>query len=250
MKSKLLLTLWLIGGVLYAGSTLFLANSILGVSGKSSDGMTLASAPADQCETEKMATGADPSTTAAVAPKAPEEAAPSTGQQAEPSEFEASSAPEGEQGPDQAAHTTTTGPEGPAMGPEDEAGALPWSEDGAEGQTGEEGVSQEVGEGEWGRVVAGAADMRAEPTLTSAIVYALPSGWQVQVTAKAPGWVQVRDANSGAAGWVEATAIAPLSPEERSAQYGQQAEDYPPMEERPRRREGQFGDFLRRAFGN
>ena len=250
MKSKLLLTLWLIGGVLYAGSTLFLANSILGVSGKSSDGMTLASAPADRCETEKMATGADPSTTAAVAPKAPPETAPPAGQQTEPSAIEASSAPEGGQSPDQAAHASSAGSDGPAMGPEDEAGALPWSENGAEAQTGEEGVNQEVGEGEWGHVVAGAADMRAEPTLTSAIVYALPSGWQVQVTAKAPGWVQVRDANSGASGWVEATAIAPLSPEERSAQYGQQAEDYPPMEERPRRREGQFGDFLRRAFGN
>ena len=30
MKSKLLLTLWLVGAVLYAGSTVFLAHAVLG----------------------------------------------------------------------------------------------------------------------------------------------------------------------------------------------------------------------------
>ena len=37
-------------------------------------------------------------------------------------------------------------------------------------------------------------------------------GWQVRVIARKPGWVQVQDADSGAAGWVEsATALAPVS---------------------------------------
>ena len=41
------------------------------------------------------------------------------------------------------------------------------------------------------------------------LIYALPAGWQVRVISRQPGWVQVQDANSGAAGWVEATALAP-----------------------------------------
>ncbi len=70
---------------------------------------------------------------------------------------------------------------------------------------GEEGPEQE----EWALVVAGTADMRSEPDLRSPMIYALPSGWHVRVISRQPGWVQVQDANSGAAGWVESSALAP-----------------------------------------
>ena len=73
MKSKLLLTLWLIGGVLYAGSTAFLAHAVLGGAGGSSKQTTLAVAAETQCAKDDVAAkDADTATkTAAVAPAKP-----------------------------------------------------------------------------------------------------------------------------------------------------------------------------------
>ena len=73
MKSKLLLTLWLIGGVLYAGSTAFLAHAVLGGAGGSSKQTTLAVAAETQCAKDDVAAkDADAATkTAAVAPAKP-----------------------------------------------------------------------------------------------------------------------------------------------------------------------------------
>ena len=258
MKSKLLLSLWLIGGVLYAGSTVFLANTLLG-SGNKSDGSeaeAVAAALADKCETENVASAeADPPTTAAVQPKAATNAEAlgeerSVDATLEPAEVEA-----GEGGLEQqpGAHASTSPQEDPASAGEEGTGDLPWGEQGAESQEGEDGATEGVGEGEWAHVVAGTANMRSEPSLASQMVYALPAGWQVKVVSKAPGWVQVQDANSGASGWVEATAIAPLAAQERRAGYGGYPgeEGYPygePQRQKPRGG-GQFGDFLRRAFG-
>ena len=120
---------------------------------------------------------------------------------------------------------------------------------------------------EWARVVASTADMRSDPARDAALIYALPSGWQVRVISRSNGWVQIQDANSGAAGWVEASALAPLAPGEQQGQgyggtpppygpgYGPPpryaGEGYPPDPTwRPRyERRGQFADFLRRALG-
>ena len=82
---------------------------------------------------------------------------------------------------------------------------------------GEEGPEQE----EWALVVAGTADMRSEPDLRSPMIYALPSGWHVRVISRQPGWVQVQDANSGAAGWVESSALAPSDGPGARPGYGQ-----------------------------
>ena len=119
---------------------------------------------------------------------------------------------------------------------------------------------------EWAHVVAGTADMRSEPSMQAPLVYALPAGWQVRVIARQPGWVQVQDANSGAAGWVESSALAPVSgpkgPQDdpryggydrRYGPYNRYADEAypygappPPWRQRPR---GEFGDFFRRALG-
>ena len=100
--------------------------------------------------------------------------------------------------------------------------------------------------------------------MQSPIVYALPAGWQVRVIARQPGWIQVQDANSGAAGWVESSALGPVSGpsgpqgDPRYGAYGRYGpndryadEAYPYGGPPPpwRRRPGEFGDFLRRALG-
>ena len=120
-------------------------------------------------------------------------------------------------------------------------------------------------ENEWANVIAGTADMRSEPSMQAPLVYALPAGWQVRVIARQPGWVQVQDANSGAAGWVESSALAPVAgpkgqqadpryggydrrngPYDRYADEGPYGAPPPPWRHRPR---GEFGDFFRRALG-
>ena len=73
---------------------------------------------------------------------------------------------------------------------------------------------------QWAHVVAGTADMRSEPSMQAPLVYALPSGWQVRVISRQPGWVQVQDANSGAAGWVESSAHRGRPWLERSSRAG------------------------------
>jgi hypothetical protein len=109
--------------------------------------------------------------------------------------------------------------------------------------------------------------MRSEPSMQAPLVYALPAGWQVRVIARQPGWVQVQDANSGAAGWVESSALAPVTgpkgpqgdprygsydrrygPDNR---YADEAYPYgaPPPPWRARRPGSEFGDFFRRALG-
>ena len=117
---------------------------------------------------------------------------------------------------------------------------------------------------EWAHVVAGTADMRSEPSMQSPLIYALPSGWQVRVISRQPGWVQVQDANSGAAGWVEVLGDRRRlgrADRDRGGRPGYGAyqrpydpryaeEGYPYGQPPPwRRPPGPFGDFLRRALG-
>ena len=76
MKSKLLLTLWLVGAVLYAGSTVFLAHAVLGGLGGShapdklkADAVAAVDA---QCQKASIAShGPEPDKTAAVEPEKP-----------------------------------------------------------------------------------------------------------------------------------------------------------------------------------
>jgi hypothetical protein len=267
MQGKLILSLWIIGGLLYAGSTVFLANTLLGgSSGNKEKSITLAAAGEAQCEQDSIASAeADETQTAAVEPKTPAPAKPA----------EAASKPETEHGvqPDAAEQgqdpnqdwqpadeTSDTAsqdvPGMPGDGPEEG----PWYQDQAGAQP--DGPMEAE---EWAHVVAGTANMRSEPDLRSPLIYALPSGWQVRVISRSPGWVQVQDANSGAAGWVEATAIGPgAGPQGPAAGYGRHPrgpygpgsypqyadEGYPPPPwERRRERRGDFGAFLGRVFG-
>ena len=97
MRNKLVLTLWLVGAVLYAGSTAFLAHAVLGGGSVASPAdkakaATVAAATGAQCEKDSLASGdakpakdgaADPQKTAAIEPKKPAPA-PSAAKPASP----------------------------------------------------------------------------------------------------------------------------------------------------------------------
>jgi hypothetical protein len=293
MRSKLVLTLWLAGAVLYAGSTAFLAHAVLGGGSVSTPAdkakaAKVAAADAAQCEKDSLASkdakpddtkpakdkAADPQKTAAIEPKKPATAAakpaspeaatrdaapgPDAGAQQQPAEEgmgdqqdQVMLGPDGAPIPD---GWQDQGPTGPGAGGDQDAMS-----------PGGPGAGDGPAEAdEWAHVVAGTADMRSEPSMQSPLVYALPAGWQVRVIARQPGWVQVQDANSGAAGWVESSALAPVSGRPQGDpryggydrrrygpydRYADEAYPYgapPPPWRRPR---GEFGDFFRRALG-
>jgi Bacterial SH3 domain len=271
MNSRLVLTLWLVGAVLYAGSTIFLAHAVLGGSAAADKAKAgaVATAANTQCQKDTVASAdakptkdaaIDPQKTAAIQPKKPapatarsaaEPAAPETAThdlalQGQTPGAEQRSA-EDEPSSDNQQYSDASGPDGPqqqdAMAPG--------------------GVEGPAEKDEWARVVAGTADMRSDPSMQAQLIYALPAGWQVRVISRQPGWVQVQDANSGAAGWVESSAIAPISNEPRGPgrpgygayqrpydPYNRYAEDGYPSPPPPwRGPSGPFGDFFRRTFG-
>jgi hypothetical protein len=300
MRSKLVLTLWLAGAVLYAGSTAFLAHAVLGGGSVSTPAdkakaAKVAAANDAQCEKDSLASkdakpddakaakdkAADPQKTAAIEPKKPAPA-PAAAKPASPDTAERDDAA---QGPNAGAQQQQPAEEGESdqqdqamLGPDGAPIPDGWQDQGRTGPgAGEDqdamgpggpGASEGSAEAdEWAHVVAGTADMRSEPSMQAPLVYALPAGWQVRVIARQPGWVQVQDANSGAAGWVESSALAPVSgpkgpqgdpryggydrrygPNDR---YADEAYPYgaPPPPWRVRRPGSEFGDFFRRALG-
>ena len=262
MQSKLILSLWIIGGLLYAGSTVFLANTLLGgSSGGKEKSVTLAAAGEAQCQQDSLAAAeTDETQTAAVEPKPAPEAQKPAQTDAKPHATKPDAADESQdpnqdwQPSEEAAGSEQDIPGMPGDGPEEG----PWYQDQAGAQP--DGPMEDE---EWAHVVAGTANMRSEPDLRSPLIYALPSGWQVRVVSRSPGWVQVQDANSGAAGWVEATAIGPgpgpnaragyggypPGPGDPHRRYADEGYAYPPPWERRRERRGDFGNFLGRVFG-
>jgi len=273
MKSKLLLTLWLMGGVLYAGSTIFLAQAVLGGAGASGKQTALAVTTETQCAKEDVA-GKDAETeTASVEPAKPAPAPAQPKKSAADASRSMAPQPSATDGPD-----SDKAQDEQAQG-EDSQGDAPSYAVQEPGQPGDDSASLDDWQGreaplpgrgedgpeteEWASVVAGTADMRSEPDLRSPMIYALPSGWHVRVISRQPGWVQVQDAHSGAAGWVESTALAPSNGPSGRAGYGgyrpgygdpygpppRYADEGPYPWQGPRRRVGEFGDFLRRALG-
>jgi hypothetical protein len=278
MKSKLLLALWLIGGVLYAGSTVFLAQAVLGGAGASGKPAALAVATETQCAKDNLARKDAETKTASVEPAKPAPAQPKKPAADASRSVTPQPSANDDSDTDQAQDDEAQGHE--AQGDDSQADAPPYAMQGeGPGQPGDGNASLDEWQGheaplpgmgedgpeteEWASVVAGTADMRSEPDLRSQMIYALPSGWHVRVISRQPGWVQVQDAHSGAAGWVESTALAPSNgpgagpglggyrpgygvpsgPPPRSADVG----PYP--WQAPRRRAGEFGNFIRRAFG-
>jgi hypothetical protein len=276
MKSRLLLSLWLLGAVLYAGSTVFLADAVLGGKGGVAKPANLALASDAQCpKTNASSAEAPAAKTVAALPVKPdpaekpnEPAASPSSHPAQPSSDSAAREPaeqapasadaqdrqaslgDGDSSPD-----TAQDQDGPAQ----DGGPSPQASQDGYGSNPDGG--RDVGEGEWAQIVAGTADMRSEPSLQSQMIYALPAGWQVRVISRQRGWVQIQDSNSGAAGWVESTALAPSAGPGQHRGYEAYApgqdpryadQGYPQDDSwrwRRQERRGQFGDFVRRALG-
>jgi SH3 domain-containing protein len=279
MRNRLILTLWLIGAVLYAGSTAFLAHAVLGGGSSAPDkakASTVAAVSDAKCQKDSVASAdskpakpaADTQKTAAIEPKKPA-AAPSTAKPSAPEtairdSAALSPAPNSEQ-----RSAETDQPSDEQLEPDTSSPDGAPTPDGLQQQEalGPDAGAGEAEQDEWAHVIAGTADMRSEPSMQAPLIYALPSGWQVRVISRQPGWVQVQDANSGAAGWVESSAIAegpgsngpggpngrpaygayqrPFDPYNRYADEGYPYGQPPP----PWRRSGEFGNFLRRALG-
>jgi hypothetical protein len=277
MRNRLILTLWLIGAVLYAGSTAFLAHAVLGGGSSAPDkakASTVAAVNDAKCQKDSVASadskpakpGADTQKSAAIEPKKPA-AAPSTAKPSAPEtairdSAALSPAPNSEQ-----RSAETDQPSDEQLEPDTSSPDGAPTPDGLQQQEalGPDAGAGEAEQDEWAHVIAGTADMRSEPSMQAPLIYALPSGWQVRVISRQPGWVQVQDANSGAAGWVESSAIAeggdpngpggrpgygdgqrPYDPYNRYADEGYRYGQPPPPWRRPN---GPVGDFLRRALG-
>jgi Bacterial SH3 domain len=279
MQNRLILTLWLVGAVLYAGSTVFLAHAVLGGGSSAPDkakAATVAAASDAKCQKDSVASAdakpakpaADQQKTAAIEPKKPaasqSPAKPSAPETATHDSAALNPAPNSEQ-----RSAETDDPSGDQPEPDTSSPDSAPTPDGVQQQ---DALGPDAGEGQneqdqWAHVVAGTADMRSEPSMQAPLIYALPSGWQVRVISRQPGWVQVQDANSGAAGWVESSAIAEgpgsngrQGPDGRPA-YGDAyqrpfdpryaEEGYPYGQPPPpwRRPGGPVGDFFRRALG-
>ena len=293
MRSKLVLTLWLAGAVLYAGSTAFLAHAVLGGGNVSTPvdkakATKVAAADAAQCEKDSLASkNAKPDDTKPAMAKAadpqqkkpapaPAAAKPSSPETANRDEATPGSNAGAQQRPAEGGESdrqdqAMLGPDGAPI-PDGWQDQGPMPPDAGDDQnamgTGGPGAGEGPAEAdEWAKVIAGTADMRSEPSMQAPLVYALPASWQVRVIARQPGWVQVQDANSGAAGWVESSALAPVTgpkgpqgdprygsydrrygPDNR---YADEAYPYgaPPPPWRARRPGSEFGDFFRRALG-
>jgi Bacterial SH3 domain len=275
MKNKLLLSLWLLGAVLYTGSTVFLANAVLGGVGGHADKAkpTTVAAVDAQCQKASSSDGEDKAAkTASVEQPKPEPAhnppKSNTGEAANRGSDPQLPVTEAGQQPSESASPSADSQDQQDQNQDASApdGAPPpdgWQQ---QASTPDGGADPDQPErDEWAHVVASTADMRSDPSREAALIYALPAGWQVRVISRSNGWVQIQDANSGAAGWVEVSALALVAPGEQQGYDGYPPRDGPGYGPPPRsadegyppdprwhpryERRGQFADFLRRVLG-
>jgi hypothetical protein len=261
MQNKMLLSLWLVGGVLYLAGTIFFANAILGAGSRSTDiaadkGMATrtAAAPEAQCAPSSTANGAEASNLSQDQAKVASQAPDSMTQQ--PVKTAALPAPAGEDA-DQASDGDSAPPPQADSGPQpsDDAAA---PDSGEQGQASTPDANQGQGQAEWAQVVTAAADVHSQPSAEAPSIYALPAGRQVRVLTRDHGWTQVQDAASGGTGWVDARALAPIGAPGKRRDYGNSdenanADDWDGQDDwrwqRRYRHPGAFGDFVRRALG-
>ncbi|MGZ5915933.1 MAG: SH3 domain-containing protein [Methyloceanibacter sp.] len=263
MQNKVLLSLWLVGSVLYLAGTIFFANAILGAGSRSTDlaadkglATRTGAAPEAQCAPGSAANGAEaeasklPQDQAKVASQVPDSKA------RQPVKTAALPAPGGEDA-DQASDGDSAQP------PRADSGPQP-SDDVAAPDSGEQGhastpeANQGQGQAEWAQVVTAAVDVHSQPSQEAPSIYALPAGRQVRVLTRDHGWTQVQDAASGGTGWVDARALAPIGAPGQRRDYGNSDEDANADDwdgqddwrwQRRHHHAGAFGDFVRRALG-
>jgi lipoprotein-anchoring transpeptidase ErfK/SrfK len=260
MQNKLLLSLWLLGGALYLGGTIFFAHAILGPGSRTTEltadkGLTTTAAiaaPETQCPPASAAAAATPVPAQSAAKSAENGAADAASEPKEP--VRTAAVADGQE-----AQEAADGDSAPQL-PTADAGAQPTGDaDSPDGRGLGETATPEAdqGQAEWAQVVAAAADVHAQPSAEAPSIYALPAGRQVRVLTHENGWTQVQDVASGGTGWVEARALAPIgAPGGQDRGYGNQYDDAYADDNgqddwrwRRRHRQGGIGDFVRRALG-
>jgi hypothetical protein len=263
MQNKVLLSLWLVGSVLYLAGTIFFANAILGAGSRSTDlaadkglATRTAAAPEAQCAPGSAANGAEaeasklPQDQAKVASQVPDSKA------RQPVKTAALPAPGGEDA-DQASDGDSAQPPQADSGPQpsDDVAA---PDSGEQGQASTPEANQGQGQAEWAQVVTAAVDVHSQPSQEAPSIYALPAGRQVRVLTRDHGWTQVQDAASGGTGWVDARALAPIGAPGQRRDYGNSDEDANADDwdgqddwrwQWRHHHAGAFGDFVRRALG-
>jgi hypothetical protein len=252
MHNRLLLSLWIAGGLLYAGGTIFLANTLLGA------GTRNVEIAADKVKTTPQpmqVAQCDPAPSATNPAKLTQDQEKSAASSAEP---KASSAPEPVKTAALPAGSADeadgdSAPQLPAAdaAPQQTQDAAP-PDDADQSQAASPDANPDQAQGVW--IVAATADVHNQPSAQSPSIYSLPAGRQVRVLARGNGWAQVQDVASGGTGWVDAQVLAPVGRgygngngyDDANAEdpYGQDDWRW-----RRRHRPGFFGDFVRRALG-
>jgi hypothetical protein len=245
MQNKLLLSLWIAGGLLYAGGTIFLANALLGAGTRSveiaADKVTTTPKPMQVAQCDPAPAAADPakpvqdqekSAASSAEPKAASAPAPvKTAALPAGTPNEADQAADGDSAPQ-----LPTADAAPQQAPQDAAAP----DDADQSEAAAPGETPGQGQGIW--IVATTADVHNQPSDQAPSIYSLPAGRQVRVLARDNGWAQVQDVASGGTGWVDAQMLAPVG---RGSGNGYGQEDW---RWRRRHRPGFFGDFVRRAL--
>ena len=263
MQNKLLLSLWLLGGALYLGGTIFFAHAILGAGSRTTEltadkGLTTTAArrtPRREARAPQCAAGQKVPAARRSAGRLKTDCGRCG---SEPTGADETAALAADWTGREEAADSDSAPQLPTA----DAGAQPTGDaDSPEGRGLGEAATPEAspdqGQAEWAQVVAAAADVHAQPSAESPSIYALPAGRQVRVLTHDNGWAQVQDVASGGTGWVEARALAPVgAPGGQDRGYGNQYDDAYADDNgqddwrwRRRHRQGGIGDFVRRALG-
>jgi hypothetical protein len=253
MQNKLLLSLWIAGGLLYAGGTIFLANALLGAGTRNveiaADKVKTTPQPMQVAQCDPAPAAADPAKTsqdqeksAAAEPKAGSASAPvKTAALPAGTKDEADQAADGDSVPQ-----LPTADAAPQQAPQD--AAPPYGPD--QSEAGPQDANPDHSQGVW--IVATTADVHNQPSAQAPSIYSLPAGRQVRVLARDNDWAQVQDVASGGTGWVDAQLLAPVGRGYGNGYDDANAEDPYGQEDwrwRRRHRPGFFGDFVRRALG-
>lgn len=256
MQNKLLLSLWIAGGLLYAGGTIFLANALLGAGTRNveiaADKVTTTPKPMQVAQCDPAPSAADPAKPAQDQEKsAASSAEPKASSAPAPVKTAALPAEAGDEA-DQAADGDSVPqlPTADAAPQQTQDAASP--DDADQSEAAPQDANPDQAQGVW--IVAATADVHNQPSAQAPSIYSLPAGRQVRVLARDNGWAQVQDVASGGTGWVDAQMLAPVG-----RGYGNgngyddaNAEDPYGQEDwrwRRRHRPGFFGDFVRRALG-
>jgi len=227
--------LWLAGAAILAISTLILVNTLSPrTGGEVASGMNnqLASDPAPQNHVSSRQPDSDP----LVHPAAPRPA--QSVHAIDPEASAAQSSHSQVQITQKPAPLSTVASEGQAADMESSPSAQLTDESSAPVEEAE--APSHPGLGDQRSKLVSAATIRNGPSASADIIGTVYAGAEVRVASRNSGWVQIVDPSSGRAGWIDSTALSPLTPtastedfapKQMSADEATGAPNEPPLEQ-------------------